>query len=248
MLPRETETVVGQRPGGRPVLTELSFRVSGEDNLLCIFTRMTGDAIVVINPLRPDPQARIEHALYTIHADPDDAKELVRSHFEKEYGDYEMIAERDESITVRVPFRLPRIGDRDDPLHMALETLGPDAFFLPLVVKDGYIHCTLVSPSSEGTRTFIELTKRVNKHLEPDAFDLLHVGPWDTTPGRREDLDLTDRQEDVLRLAVALGYYNRPREATLESLGDVLGVSKAAVHKTLTAAENKVIKNALGAP
>lgn len=244
----QTETVVGSCPRATPVLTELSFRVSGEDNLLCMFTRMTSDTLVVINPLRPDPEARIEHALYTIHADPEDARELVEGHFQKEYGGYEIVAERDEALTVKVPFRLPQIGDRDDPLHMALETLGPDAFFLPLVVKDGYIHCTLVSPSSEGTRTFINLTKRVNKHLDPDAFDLLHVGPWDSTPGGSEDLDLTDRQEDVLRLAVALGYYNRPREATLESLGEVLGVSKAAVHKTLSAAENKVIKNALGAP
>lgn len=235
-------------PPPPPVLTELSFRVAGEDNLLCIFTRMNPDAIVVINPLRPDEAGRIQHALYTLHTDPEDARSLVERHFEKEYGTYEIIAERDEALTVKVPFRLPPIGDRDDPLHMALDTLGPDAFFLPLTVKDGYIHCTLVSPSSQGTRTFIELTKRVNKHLQPDAFDILHVGPWNATPKKSQDLDLTDRQEDVIRLAVALGYYNRPREATLESIGDVLDVSKAAVHKTLSAAENKIIKDALGAP
>lgn len=230
------------------MLTELSFRVSGEDNLLCTFTRMTPDAIVVINPLRGDEEARIEHALYTIHADGATARELVEGHFEDEYGSYEVLAERDEALSVKVPFRLPEIGNRDDPLHMALDILGPDAFFLPLVVEAGYIHCTLVSPGSEETRTFVELTRRVNEHLDPDAFDLLNVGPWDPTPDGDKDLGLTDRQEDVLRLAVALGYYNRPREATLESLGDVLGVSKAAVHKTLSAAENKVLKDAVGAP
>lgn len=230
------------------MLTELSFRVAGTDNLLCTFTRMNQGTLVVINPLREDAGGRAEHALYTVHAPRKDAKRLVEEHFEKEYGGYEVIAEREEALTVRVPFKLPRIGDRDDPFHLALETLGDDAFFLPLVVKDGYIHCSLVSPSSEGTRTFIELTKHVNRHLQPDAFDLLHVGPWDPTPGSTEDLDLTDRQEDVLRLAVALGYYNRPRETTLEALGEVLGVSKAAVHKTLSAAENKVIKDAVGAP
>jgi hypothetical protein len=230
------------------VLTELSFRVAGEDNLLCTFTRMTPDALVVINPLRDDEEARIEHALYTIHADPDTARGLVEDHFEDEYGGYEIVAERDEALTVKVPFRLPSVGPGEDPLHMALDALGADAFFLPLVVEDGYIHCTLVSPSSEETHTFVELTRRVNKHLEPEAFDLLHVGPWDPTADGDEDLDLTERQEDVLRLAVALGYYTRPREATLESLGEVLGVSKAAVHKTLSAAENKVIKDAVGAP
>lgn len=229
------------------MLTELSFRVAGEDNLLCTFTKMTSEALVVINPLRGDDEARIEHALYTIHAPLETARELVEGHFEKEYGEYEIVAERDEALTVRVPFRLPSVGPGDDPLHMALEALGPDAFFLPLVVEGGYIHCTLISPNPEGTRTFVDLVKRVNQQLEPDAFDLLNVGPWDPTPEASADLDLTDRQEDVIRLAVALGYYNRPREVTLEAIGDVLDVSKAAVHKTLSAAENKVVKDALGA-
>lgn len=229
------------------MLTELSFRVAGEDNLLCTFTRMNPDSLVVINPLRRDAGGRIDEALYTIHAPHDTAAGLVEGHFAKEYGSYEIVAEREASITVKVPFRLPTVGARDDPLHLALDALGPDAFFEPLVVEDGYIHCTLVSASPEDTRAFIDLTKRVNEHLEPDAFDLLHVGPWDTTPGRSADLDLTSRQEDVLRLAVALGYYDRPRGATLEEIGEVLGVSKAAVHKTLSAAENKVVKDAIGA-
>lgn len=229
------------------MLTELSFRVAGRDNVLCQFTQVHPDATIVINPLRSEPGARIERALYTIHADVDHAWELVEGHFEDEYGEYELVAERDDAITVEVPFRLPTVADRGDPLHMALDALGSDAFFLPLVVEEGYIHCTLVSASSEDTQAFVELTKRVNRHLDPEGFDLLNVGPWDPVPGQPSDLDLTSRQQDVLQMAVALGYYSRPRETTLEELGDILGVSKAAVHKTLSAAENKVIKDALGA-
>lgn len=230
------------------MLTELSFRVAGQDNLICTFTRIHDDATVVINPLRGDAAARIERALYTIEAPLEDARGLVEGHFEGEYGGYEVLAEREDVLTVEVPFKLPQVGAHDDPLHLALDTLGPDAFFLPLVVEDGYIHCRLISASSEGTRGFIEVTKRINEHLQPEAFHLLNVGPWEPTPPAPEDLDLTSRQQDVLRLAVALGYYNQPRETTLEALGEVLGVSKAAVHKTLSAAENKIIRDAVGAP
>jgi len=229
------------------VLTELSFRVAGRDNVLCTFTQVHADAMIVINPLRSDPEARIERALYTVHADLDHACELVEGHFEGEYGEYDVVAEREDALTVEVPFRLPTVGDHGDPLHMALSALGADAFFLPLVVQEGYIHCTLVSASSEDTRAFVELTKQVNRFLDPEGFDLLNVGPWDPAPGRPEDLELTSRQQDVLQMAVALGYYSTPRETTLEELGEILDVSKAAVHKTLSAAENKVIKDAVGA-
>lgn len=228
------------------MLTELSFRVVGRDNVVCAFTKANRGAQVVINPLRQDAGGEIERALYTVHAPQAQARNLIERHFEKEYGPYKVVAEREDSITVEVPLRLPQIAGRGDPLHMALEFLGPDAFVLPLVVQDGYIHCTLVSATTEGTRAFIELTKRVNKHLQPETFHLLHVGPWRAAPNPPVARDLTPRQQDVLRLAVALGYYQQPRGATLDEIAELLGVSKAAVHKTLTAAENKVIRQAVG--
>jgi hypothetical protein len=228
------------------VLTELSFRVASRDNLLCAFTQVHEDATIVINPFRASASADIERAMYTIHTGAEEARDLVEGHFEEEYGEYEVLAERDDCLTVEVPFRLPSVGPRGDPLHMALEALGNDAFFLPLVVEDGFIHCTLVSSSPQGTRGFIELTKSVTKHLDPETFDLLNVGPWNPAPEADKRDELTSRQEDVLQMAIALGYYNQPRETTLEELGEVLDVSKAAVHKTLTAAENKVLKDAMG--
>lgn len=229
------------------MLKELSFRAAGRDNLVCSFTRMQPGSVVVINPLRNRPGERIQRAIYTIQAPIKQAKELVDRHFEEAYGGYEILAEREDSLTVEVPLVLPEVGPGTDPLHMALDHLGQDAFFLPLVVRDGYIHCTLVSASPEGIKGFVELTKRINEHLQPDTFQLLHVGPWNPTPQPPDDDELTQRQQDVLRLAVAMGYYEQPRDVTLDELGDLLGISKAAVHKTLAAAENKVIKGAVGA-
>lgn len=229
------------------MLNELSFRVAGRDNLLCTFTRVNKGTKVVINPLRAHAEGRIENALYTIHAPKQQAAQLIERHFAKEYGPHKVIAEREAATTVEVALKLPSLAARGDPLHLALELLGPDAFFLPLVVQEGYIHCTIVSPSSEGTRAFIELTKKVNEALQPETFHLLHVGPWEATPSPSQAKDLTSRQQDVLRLAVAMGYYSQPRESTLDELAELLGVSKAAVHKTLAAAENKVIKEAMGA-
>jgi predicted DNA binding protein len=52
---------------------------------------------------------------------------------------------------------------------------------------------------------------------------------------------LTGRQEEVLRIAHALGYYRTPRGCTLEDIAATLGVSANAVHKNLTAAEQRII-------
>jgi predicted DNA binding protein len=58
---------------------------------------------------------------------------------------------------------------------------------------------------------------------------------------------LTEREEQILRTAVAHGYYETPRDETLASLGDRCGISDAAVSKTLRRAERKLLGAAVTA-
>ena len=53
--------------------------------------------------------------------------------------------------------------------------------------------------------------------------------------------NLTPKQLEVLKTALALGFYNTPRSVTLDDLSSIFGISKAAVHNRLQAAERKVI-------
>jgi DNA-binding CsgD family transcriptional regulator len=59
---------------------------------------------------------------------------------------------------------------------------------------------------------------------------------------------LTARQRQLLDLAYRLGYYESPARTTLDRLGSLLGISRAAVSKHLRAAERKVIGATLGPP
>lgn len=52
---------------------------------------------------------------------------------------------------------------------------------------------------------------------------------------------LTGKQLDALLTAHRLGYYDVPRQATLDDVAHVFGISKAAVHNRLQAAEAYVI-------
>jgi len=67
------------------------------------------------------------------------------------------------------------------------------------------------------------------------------------TPKWEPLASLTPRQRDLLELAYRLGYYESPAQATLEAIGRRVGVSKAAVSKSLRAAERKLLAAALGA-
>lgn len=55
--------------------------------------------------------------------------------------------------------------------------------------------------------------------------------------------EITEKQREALELAVDRGYYERPREATLQDLADRLGVSPSAVSQRLNAAESTLVRS-----
>ena len=58
----------------------------------------------------------------------------------------------------------------------------------------------------------------------------------------RVDLSsLTDKQQEAAELAIQMGYYNRPREASLEEIADELAISQQALSQRLGAVEEKLI-------
>lgn len=225
-------------------LTEFVFKIRSEKNLLCEFTREHGDALVVIQLLRGDAEGEVGKALYTILA-PRAAREDLLRHFPREYGRFEVLAEHDDHVTVAAPLKL-EYARGHNPIVAALETLGRDSWFHPLLARDGYLHISVVSPSEAGRERFLAYLKQVREHVSADDFKLLHVGPYNPAALAQARSGLTAAQEEVLRMAVALNYYEMPRGCTLEDLAEAFGISKAAAHKRLKAAENKVIKEFAG--
>ncbi|HEV8360657.1 MAG TPA: helix-turn-helix domain-containing protein [Candidatus Thermoplasmatota archaeon] len=226
-------------------LTEFVFKVRSEKSLLCEFTRDHRDAQVMINLLRSDAGPSFREALYTILA-PRALWQGLLKHFPREYGHFEPVQEHDDYVTVKAPLKLDYARGHN-PIVAALEVLGPDAWFHPLLVKDGYLHISVVSPSVQGRDRFMAYTKRMREHVSPDDFKLVHVGPYMAPALAQAREGLTPGQNEVLKMAVALGYYDTPRGCTIEDLAEAFGVSKAAAHKRLKAAENKIIKEFTGA-
>lgn len=53
--------------------------------------------------------------------------------------------------------------------------------------------------------------------------------------------DVTDKQLEAVRVAVELGYYETPRQASLAELAERMGISRSAVSQRLSAAESTLI-------
>lgn len=53
--------------------------------------------------------------------------------------------------------------------------------------------------------------------------------------------DVTEKQLEAIRVAVELGYYETPRQASLGELAERLGISRSAVSQRLSAAESTLI-------
>lgn len=71
------------------------------------------------------------------------------------------------------------------------------------------------------------------------AVEVLDMGDFETDESSFARL-LTARQEEVLEAAVDLGYYSEPRQASLEDLAGVLGVSPGTVGEHLRKVEARV--------
>lgn len=57
-----------------------------------------------------------------------------------------------------------------------------------------------------------------------------------------ESVSLRPIEEETLEVALALGYYDKPRNATMEDIAQVLGISKSAVYHRLSDLEGKAVE------
>ena len=78
---------------------------------------------------------------------------------------------------------------------------------------------------------------------QPDGVEVEVVATGEYHP-KAEDIfaQLTQRQQEILRTAVRMGYYENPREATHEDVADAVGLSPATVGEHLRKIESKVLK------
>ena len=91
---------------------------------------------------------------------------------------------------------------------------------------------------SSSIRSFLEFVREV---MPPDTISVQTI-----KNGSSKDLDfLTEKQREVLELAVSRGYYEDGGEVTLKQLADELGIARSTTGEHLKRAESEVLKRAI---
>jgi predicted DNA binding protein len=230
-------------------LTEYVFKIRSDDNLLCQFTHENPTVRIVLNLLRPSAHAPVERAIVTILADKQTRTRFLTGQFARRYGTFDMLSENDSYASVEISTMVLQYYQRHDPIQLTLRMLGPETVFHPVVVEGGHILISVMSPNPAGLAAFNEFTKHMRMVVPADDFKLLHVGEYQPELRlKTQGKSLTPRQTEVLKMAIAMGYYSDPRACTLEELAEAFGISKAAVHKRLQMAENSLIRGQFEGP
>lgn len=218
--------------------TEFVIEVQVPGCPLCGFTDEHEGATLLVEPLDPgrdhDPQT-IQITLLGSQQARDDLEALL----DEWAGGYEEIRRSEESASFLVE------DAHAEGFETVLPTIrdlgGEDVIFQPTIGREGWMAVRFLADVEDHPAEFVQACQHALDE-EDCGFRLIRFSEFDpeTFAGPLEPL--TDKQLEVVRVAYSMGYYETPRNCTLEDLAEVFGISKAAVHMRLRGAEEKIIE------
>ncbi len=109
---------------------------------------------------------------------------------------------------------------------------GTDCFLTHgVTTEDGSLLLKIMAGERKSLRDFVS-------KLEEDGCDIKIISLRDP---EKEDL-LTERQEEILRTAYEMGYFEYPKKVNIKTLADRLGMSVSTLSEMLRKSEKKVLE------
>lgn len=104
----------------------------------------------------------------------------------------------------------------------------------PFLIRAGEASWVVVAPESKARA----LLARLREQSPASTCESVRHQETATVPGR-----LTDRQADLLRRAVAAGYFEVPRKITLTDLARNIGLAPSSLSEALAIVERKLLES-----
>ncbi len=225
--------------------TEVVFEIGDPQEPLC---KVTAGGHIVYGLLRVTESTRNgggHRALVTLCGKQDDTPTFLRDlHSSPLHEDVEALSVSPDVAIVSVTLRPHDTAGRSAFLPVARfhEVFGRDAIIEPIIVRSGRARVRLLLPSGTDTQRALLGLRELQRATRWPEFRVIRVAnlsAQDSIEALRRVL--TPDQEDVLRLAVTLGYYDTPKRATLEVVAGHMDLSVSPVHKRLKAIECTLI-------
>jgi predicted DNA-binding protein (UPF0251 family) len=222
--------------------TEIVYKIRSEGFPLCAFTAANPDVKVVVNQTSWDVQARSGRALYTLMG-PEDKLRALAQLAAPLFDESNATPTGKDQMVLHTVSKLDTMRRSGNPMAFALEYFGDGAVLEPALVREGYYHTRLLLTQRVDLADLLQAYEKGAKDGRWSDFKLIRIDDFDpeTQVAGAFTESLTQKQLEVIKTALALGFYNTPRDITLDDLSNIFGISKAAVHNRLQAAERKVI-------
>lgn len=222
-------------------MTELLFQVELPEWPVANFTREHKDSRVIMNHIRFDEDHFPTRNIFTVLANPEAYTKLLET-MRQMYTNIQVLRQDPQALSLLVEPSPERMKFLKGPFTTALRALGPDRILRPIIIKDGWMTVSIITAAKveigDIIRTAGDSFKKANLNMK-----LIRWGeykPEDHPIGDYEE-KLTPKQVEIVKMGLALGFYDNPRRTNLEGLANVFGISKAAAHNRLKSAERKIL-------
>lgn len=146
--------------------------------------------------------------------------------------DYELtVAERNAFYVYIRDATNRRLRELFDLLDQSPVVVMPPVEYTP----DGSVSYSVFGPSTA-------IQSALDEILEPITVSITEVGSLAAVPNEVETA-LSDRQQQAIRAAVELGYYEIPRTATHEDVAGAIGCAPSTAAEHLQKAESKLLRS-----
>ena len=222
-------------------MTELLFQVELPEWPVAAFTRDVKDSRIIMNHIRFDEDHFPTRNIFTVLAPPEESAKLLEV-LRQMYTGIQVLRQDPTALSVLVEPQGERMKFLKAPFTQALRAMGPDRILRPIVIKDGWMTVSIITAAKieigDIIRTAGDSFKKAGLNMK-----LIRWGeykPEDHPIGDYEE-KLTPKQVEIVKMGLALGFYDNPRRCNLETLANVFGISKAAAHNRLKSAERKIL-------
>lgn len=178
----------------------------------------------------PDAGTDPEHDVHFFWVEAPDFEAVERA-FEADdtVADYTTVAESPERRTYRIAY-----SDEAVLVSPAITDLNG-----LMLSSKSHSEGWIVTLRLQDRQSLYRLSQRAEK--KGLTFDVRAISQSDSTEVRPE-FELTESQIEALVAAYEHGYYDEPREISLEELGSILGISRTAVSGRLKRASSRLIE------
>lgn len=236
ILALEIRRVHSQRSLAADTVLTLELRLL-EADILGTATTADGDHEMVIEHRIPTDEGHLYYL--RVDGDPETVTEQITSVDLVE--DCRVVRESDDEMGAGIEVHTQT--DEQTPFDVLI---GHGASIQHTTVADGHMEITVEIHPQVGVRKLVEALQNVAPSTEL-LRKQVEARSGRTVPDVRDELstELTEKQEAALRLAYARGYYEWPRDSTVDELAESMSITPSSLHYRLRRAHQSVIDTVL---